>query len=222
VRFLEAWTHFETGGFTELDLVRLLVPAVLLLLAVFLPGMRVARGLAVGVAASVLTASQLGPPALLVAWCGLWLVVAWLMRSGHAPRQRAPAHSPGGLESGTIGLLLGFVLLALMLVAVGRQDLSAPTAREVSYGCLLVGLGLIHLMLRRDAARGAFALATIGLGLQVLEHAARVASVPAGEPAEPAVWAGTVLAVALAARVAGARRREASSARVSDAHDLHD
>jgi hypothetical protein len=70
--------------------------------------------------------------------------------------------------------------------------------------------------------RGAFAVATMGLGLQALEQAARDGALPSGEPAGAAIWAGTALAVALAARVARVREREAGSAWVSDAHDLHD
>ena len=221
MQFLEAWTHFERDGFTQLHLIRLLVPAALMLLAVFLPGRRVARGLALGLAASIAALPDLGPTPLVAAWCALWLVVARLVGSGRRNGQLRVQRG-GALESGTTGLLLGVLLLALMVVAVGREELSAEVTRRVSYGLLVVGLGLVHLMVRRDVARGMFALATLGLGLQVLERAAQDAAVPATASAGLSVWAGTALAVALASRITRARQIGAGSAWVSDAHDLHD
>jgi len=69
----------------------------------------------------------------------------------------------------------------------------------------------------RSAASG-----SLGLGLQVLESAAREAQVFVALNPGGAVLLATVLASSLAMRVAASRERLAGTAWVSDAHDLHD
>src|SRR5262249_29208026 len=135
---------------------------------------------------------------------------------------RAEGPRPGGVESGTVGLLLSSALLVLLIVALGRQDLPPELTRPTAIGLLLLVAGLAHLMLRRDSLRGAMAFPTVGFGLQWLDHAVRVVVLEAGDVPEGAVLFATVLAVALATRVALVRQRDAGSAWVGFAHDLHD
>jgi hypothetical protein len=157
-----------------------------------------------------------------VAWTLLWAGVAWRAGAGGRAVRNPVAARPGGVESGTVGLLLGLVLLALLVAAVARQDLSPEDGRRASYGLLVMCLGLLHLMLRRDALRATVAFAALGLGLQVLEAAAR-ATLLAPEARDPGhVLVATAAAVALADRLARVRQQDAGSAWVSDAHDLHD
>ena len=106
--------------------------------------------------------------------------------------------------------------------AVARQDLSPEDARRASYGALVMVVGIIHLMLRRHARRAGVAFASLGLGLQVLEGAARSAQVPETLVPGGAVLLATAIAAALATRVAVIREHIAGTAWVSDAHDLHD
>jgi len=87
---------------------------------------------------------------------------------------------------------------------------------------LLIGLGTLHLMLRGHVRRAAIAFASLGLGLQVLDGAARGAELPGSAPARGGVWLATAIAVALVVRLGHARERFAGSPWVSDAHDLHD
>jgi hypothetical protein len=87
---------------------------------------------------------------------------------------------------------------------------------------LLVVAGVAHLMLRRDAMRGAMAFATIGLGLQWLDAAVRAVVLEAVAVPAGLVLLATSLAVALSTRVALVRQHDAGSAWVSHAHDLHD
>ncbi len=218
MQFLECWTELGL-----LDLVRLLAPAALLTAIMFLPGVRVARLAAIGVALALPLLRELGvSPALTVAWSTLWLLVAWSAGVPEGVARRPLAATRGGLEAGTVGLLLGLVMLALLIAAVGRQALSPEETRRASYGGLLLVLGLIHLMLRGHARRAGVAFASLGLGLQVLDGVARAAQVSATLPSGGAVLLATALAVALAMRVAISRERLAGTAWVSDAHDLHD
>jgi hypothetical protein len=70
--------------------------------------------------------------------------------------------------------------------------------------------------------RAGVAFGALGLGLQVLESAAREAQVFVIHNPGGAVLLATVLASALAMRVASNREHVAGTAWVSDAHDLHD
>jgi hypothetical protein len=217
VSFLDVW-----AGMPPLHLLQLALPVVFLLLAVFLPGRLAARIAALGVAASLPFLRELGsPPAVTAGWVLLWLIVAWQAGrpSGGASRSGARL---GGLESGTVGLLLGPALLVLLVAAVARLDLGPEPTRLGSYGVLLVCLGLLHLMLRRHAVRAATAFAAIGLGLQVLAGGVRAAVLPGDAPPGSAILLAAALAVALAVRVGEARAAAPGSAWVSDAHDLHD
>jgi hypothetical protein len=87
---------------------------------------------------------------------------------------------------------------------------------------VLVGAGLLHLMLRRHARRATMGFGAMGLGLQILDGAARGAQVQTG--LAPAAWPliASALAILLVLRVAAARERWAGSPWVPDAHDLHD
>ena len=215
MHFLDSWTRLPAA-----DLLRLLTPAALLCLAVFVPTRWIARASAAGMALMVIFLKELGPRwPVGVGWAALWAVVAWTARPVLPTRARA---TPGGAESGVVGLMLGLALLALLLAAVARLDLEPAGSRGASYGVLLLCLGLLHLMLRRDAARAGVAFAGMGLGLQILEHAARQVQVLEPDRGNAAILLATALAVAATARLGHVRLLDAGSSRVSDAHDLHD
>lgn len=218
MRFLTAWTELGTGA-----LILILLAPALLGLAAFLPGRAIARLTAAGVALGVLALGGVGiDAALRLGWSILWGVVAW--RAGR-PRPAGPgqARRPGGAESGMIGLLLALALLALLVAAVARHDLDADAARRASYGLALLVLGLLHLMLRRDALRALLAFGALGLGLEVLEGAARDLLLPSDARVHSGVaLLATAVAVALTDRVVRTRQHSAGTPWVSDAHDLHD
>ena len=67
-------------------------------------------------------------------------------------------------------LPLGLALLALMLAAVWRQAFDPDDARRASLGALLVGLGLLHLMMRRHVRRASLAVGALGVGLELLHR----------------------------------------------------
>ena len=218
MQFLECWTELPL-----LDLLRLLAPAGFLTAATLLPGVRVARLAALGVALAMPLVWELGVgPWFTLAWSVLWLLIAWSAggHGGTAPRPLAATH--GVLEAGTVGLLLGLTLLTLLIAAIARQDLSPEEVRRASYGALLLMLGLLHLMLHGHVRRAGVAFGSLGLGLQVLDSAAREAQVIGAPRSGEAVLLATVLAVGLAMRMADSRERLAGTAWVSDAHDLHD
>jgi len=216
VHFLDAWL-----GLAPAHLLRSVLPAGFVALAVLVPG-RAAAGLtALGVAVALPFLPELVAPAWVEAgWVALWLLVAGLA-GWRAGRPARPGARLGGLESGGIGLVLGIALLALVGAGVARLDLDGELTRRAAGGVLLAGLGLVHLMLRRHALRAAAAFAAMGLGLQLLDGAVRAVVVggagPAGLP-----LAATALAVALTLRVGRVRAAAAGSAWVGDAHDLHD
>jgi hypothetical protein len=217
VHFLDSWTELP-----PLDLLRLLAPVALLAAGGLLPGRRIARLTAIAVALFIPALRELGPwwP-WGAAWTALWLGVAW--RVGETgPAQRAGRPRAGGVESGAVGLLLGLVLLALLVAGVARQNLSHADGRLASYGLLVMCLGLLHLMLRRDARRALVGFAALGLGLQLLEGVSRAALIVAERRDPGAILVATLAAVALADRLARVRQLDAGSAWVSDAHDLHD
>jgi hypothetical protein len=218
MHFIDAWTELSL-----VDLVRLLIAPALLAVAAFARGPRLARIVAMGIAIATIFLRELGgTPILMFGWVLLWLVVAW--QAGHigqgAPRPLAPTR--GVLEAGTVGLLLAGSVLALLIAAVARQDLAPEDGRRTSLGALLIGLGLLHLMLRRHVRRALVSFAGMGLGVQILEGVARDAQVPQMLPAAGNVLLGTTLAIALATRIARIRESQAATAWVSDAHDLHD
>ena len=68
----------------------------------------------------------------------------------------------------------------------------------------------------------ATAFAAMGLGLQVLQGAVRTVVTTGGAPPVGLPLFASALAVALAARIGGARVTTTGTAWVSDAHDLHD
>lgn len=199
-------------------LISVWLPAAFVIAAVFLPGRRVARLAALGVAASVLIAQVFPFWPLGLMWAALWGAIAWAAGLDDSPH----GVRAGGAESGVIALLIGMALLALLIVATLRQNLPARDTSDVAGGLLLVGLGLLHLMLRRNAVRAAIGFASLGMGLQVLLLAARRASLGISAAHPVAVTLATAIAAALAIRVGRARRADLGSALVSDAHDLHD
>jgi len=218
VHFLDAWRELATA-----DLLRLLAPLLLVAAATVLPGARAVRVIALGIALMLPGLREMGSPPLVTAgWCVLWLTIAW---RGCGTGEAEPAPITGGrgvFETGTLGLAVGGALLALLVAAVARQAMSPEDSRRASSGVLLVGAGLLHLMLRRHARRASVAFGAMGLGLQILDGAARGAQVQLA--LAPAVWplVATALAVLLALRVAAVRERWAGSPWVPDAHDLHD
>jgi hypothetical protein len=217
MHFIDAWTELSL-----LDLVRLLLAPALLFVAAFTHGPRMARIAAIAVAVAMVWLRELGGSPLIGAgWAALWLVVAWQAgRESASERPLAPIR--GELEAGAVGVLLAGAVLALLIAAVARQDLAPEDGRRTSLGALLVGLGLLHLMLRRHTRRALVSFATMGLGLQILDGAARGAQVEETLPMAGGVLLGTALTVALATRIARVREGQADSAWVSDAHDLHD
>lgn len=218
MEFLDCWTELALP-----DLLRLLAPAAFLAIAALLPGVRIVRLAAIGVALTIPMVEELGvTPRFTAAWSALWLLIAWGTRGQEGAAKRPVGDRHGLLESSTVGLLLGLVLMALLIAAVARQALSPEEARRASYGALLLMLGLIHLMLHGHVRRAGVAFGSLGLGLQVLESAAREAQVFVALDPGGSVLLATVLAAALAMRVAASRERLAGTAWVSDAHDLHD
>ena len=215
--FVDAWT-----GLPPLDLLLLLTPPAVAIIAMLLPGRAVARTASIVIAFAAPLLPDLGSEAVRASWFALWLGVAIVSGVKRDPTPRGEASRPGGVESGAIGLLLGGALLVLMIVALGRQNLPPELTRPASVGMLLITAGLAHLMLRRDSLRGAMAFATIGLGLQWLDHAVRLIVLEAGTLPEGAVLFASAVAVMLAMRVAFVRQHDAGSAWVSHAHDLHD
>lgn len=217
VHFLDAW-----AALPPLDLLRFAAPAALLLVAVLVPGRVMARLATLGLAVSLPFVRESGASAWVTAgWVLLWLAIAWQAGLPSSPAARSGARW-GGLESGTVGLLLGPALLALLIAGVARLDLDAALTRRCSFGVLLVSLGFLHLMLRRHAVRAATAFAAMGLGLQVLQGVVRSVVTASGPPAAGLPLLATALAVALALRVASVRESALGSSWVSDAHDLHD
>lgn len=218
MHFLDAWRELSA-----IDLVRLLAPAALLILATMLPGARVVRAAAIGVALFLPGLRELAvTPWLVAGWIALWLFIAWRAIGGREGEREPLDHARGMLETGTVSLALGLLLLLLLIVAVGRQDLSPEDARRASFGLLVLGVGLLHLMLRRHARRAALAFGAMGLGLQVLDGAARGAQVQVGTVHASGVLVATALSVLMVLRISSARERYAGSPWVYDAHDLHD
>jgi len=217
LHFVDAWVSLP-----PLDLIRLLLPAGFLVLAVFLPGRGPARLTALGVALCLPLVRELQvPPRLLAAWVALWIAIAWQAGRVTSGARRSLTTRLAGMEPGSVGLLLGLVLLVLLLAAVARQDLAPEETRRAAFGLLLIDLGLLHLMLRRHALRATVAFGALGLGVQVLDGMARAGEVGV-VASSPGVVLATAVAVAIAVRLAGSRERAAGTAWVTDAHDLRD
>jgi hypothetical protein len=218
VHLLDAWLTLP-----PIDLVRLLGAPAAILLAAIVPGRRVAAAVAIVCAIGAGALDELAAPGLVRAgWVALWLYVAWQSGArGHEP-PRPPGVRRGAIESGALALPLGFGLLLLLLAALSRQSLAPVDARRASLGALFVGLGLLHLMLRRHVRRALVAFAALGFGLELLASEARAGDVlHAGAPAGAAL-AGALVVVAVTHRVAESRERFAGSPFVGDAHGLHD
>lgn len=218
MHFLDAWRELSA-----LDLFRLLAPIVLIGAATFLPGARVVRAAAIGVAALLPGLRELAaPPAWVMAWVALWLAIAWRGSGVGEEEPRPITRGRGALESGAVAFGVGLALLLLLAAAVARQDMAPEDTRRASWGILALGAGVLHLMLRRHLRRAAVAFGAMGLGLQMLHGAARGSQMPVGLPPEGSVWIGTALATLLVVRIAAVRERAAGSPWVHDAHDLHD
>ncbi len=219
MHFLDAWLEIP-----PLDLARVLAPLALLGLSAFLPGMRLGQITALGVAAVLPVWPMLGASRPVVAaWFLLWLLIGlWRPAAPEESAARPLARSSGVAETHTVGLALGLVLTLLLIAAVARQDMSPADTRRASLGAALLAIGILHLMLRRHIRRAMNGFAAMGLGLQVLEGAARGAQIGPAPSSALALLVATWLGVGLSMRVAVARERYAGSAWVSDAHDLHD
>jgi hypothetical protein len=217
MHFVDAW--LELGA---LDLLRLVATLSLFAVPVFLPGAR-ATSLAAPRRRPVSIVALWGsaPPLVIAGCCALWLALGWrLVRTPGG--LRPAAERAAGLESGVIGLALGASLVALLLAAIAREDLAPAPTRQTSYALGIMGMGLLHLMLRRHAARAAFGIAALGLGLQLLSAAAREAEVPLPSHGLATPLLAAALVVALVLRVGESRERFAGSPWVGDAHLLHD
>ena len=213
---IDAWTSLP-----PIEALLLMAPAGLVVLSLLIPGRRLARTLAAALAGVVWLMPGLDSLGVRAAWCALWVLVAVVL--GGADRDRSTgATRPSGVESGVVGLLLGGALFVLLVVAIGRQDLPAEPTRQASVGFLLVAAGVAHLMLRRDVRRATMSFAILGFGLQVLERAASSATLEGSDVPLAAAPLATAITVLLAARAAAVRQRDAGSAWVSQAHDLHD
>ncbi len=216
VHFTDTWTELQA-----LDAARLLAPVALLMLTLFVPGRFVARPATALVAMAMPFIPELGPPSLVLAWTLLWLFVAWQAGARAAGRESAPRPS-GGAEPGLVGFGVGVALLALLIAGVARQDLAPEDGRRASWGLLVLGIGLLHLMVRRHAQRALIGFAAMGLGLQMLHGAARGAELPDALTGRGWVVVATGISIALLVRVARGRANVVGSAWISDAHDLRD
>jgi hypothetical protein len=181
-----------------------------------------ARVVALAVAATLPGHPDLGPGLLPWGWCVLWIAIAWGVGRARGPSSTELPPRPGGFESGLVGLLLSLAIVTLLVVAIGRQNLSLEVTRRASYALLVIGAGVLHLLLRRDMVRAMVAFGALGLGLQSLDRIARESVLPIDDPPQALVLAATAMAVGLAARIASVRQQDAGSAWVNDAHDLHD
>jgi len=217
VHFVDAW--LELGA---LDLLRLVATLALFAVPVFVPGARVAAVAAFAAAPISAVALWDGVPPLVIAgWCALWLALGW--RFVVSPGSRRPAaERAAGLESGLIGLALGGALIALVLAAIAREDFPPLLTRRTSYALGVLGMGLLHLMLRRHTARAAFGIAALGLGVQLFVAAAAHVQVPVPAHGLATPLLAAALAVALVLRIGEGRERYAGSPWVGDAHLLHD
>ena len=218
MHLLEAWTTLGA-----LHLARLLALPSAILAATLLPGRVLARGASLMCAASVVLLDEMAVPWWVRAmWVVLWLAIAWQAGVPERPDLLPRPLRRRGFEAGAVALPLGLALLALMLAAVWRQTFQADDARRASLGALLIGLGLMHLMMRRHVRRASVAIGGLGVGLELLTASARAADVGRDGAPPGAALLATALAILIVARLAEGRERYAGSAFVSDAHELQD
>lgn len=218
MHFLDAWSELSA-----LDLARSLAPLALLGVAIFIPGRISSRLAALGVAALIPFWRELAaPPALRIGWVVLWLMLALYTSRRHHAAPRPLAAGRSLLESGSVGTLLALVLGLLLVTTVARQEMVFEETRRTAAGVMLIVIGVLHLMLRRHIASAMLGFGAFGLGLQLLDGAARTADIDPSPLAGPSILLAAFLAVILSVRVATARARFAGTAWVSDAHDLHD
>ena len=84
MEFLDCWTEL-----TLPDLLRLLAPAVFLTVATLMPGVRIVRLCAIGVALTIPLVEELGvTPRFTLAWSALWLLIAWGSRGQEGAAKR--------------------------------------------------------------------------------------------------------------------------------------
>ena len=132
MEFLDCWTELALP-----DLLRLLAPAVFLATAALLPGVRVVRLAAIGVALTIPLVEELGvTPRFTVAWSALWLLIAWATRGQEGAARRPLAARHGVLEASTVGLLLG-VALTTLLIGLSRLFLGVHFPHDVAIGWLV-------------------------------------------------------------------------------------
>jgi len=162
------------------------------------------------------------PLVLWLGWAALWLFVAMFSQREWVRGEKTLGMGGGRFEAGLIGLSLGLAFLALLVIGVARQDLSAVATRGVTLALVVMAIGLVHLMLHRHIRRAAFGLVTLGFGVQLLELAAGALELPGTYHAAPGVLVGTALAASAALRLGAARETATGSPWVSDAHELHD
>jgi len=217
VHFLDAWTSLSF--FTQ---IRLIAPAIVIALAIVVPGRSVAALFALLLAVTVPVSGIVRSVPLAIGWGALWLVVAAILWRAARAGMRRPAEARGGLESTLAGLLLGVPLFALLAVAIARQDLPLDATRSATVGTMFLTLGLVHLMVRRHVLRSALGWGFAGVGLQALQSGATVALPANLAPPAGLALVATAVTLALVLRIALARARWAGSAWLSDAHDLHD
>jgi len=218
VHFLDAWTSLPI-----LDQLRMLAPAIVMALAVVLPGRRIAAVLALAFAVTVPASGAIpGGWPMAAGWALLWLAVAIVLARAARAGIRRPAERAGGFESTLAGLMLGLPLFALLAVAIARQNMPVEPTRAATTGAFYLALALIHLMVRRHVLRSALGWGFAGFGLQALQGATAASLPPALQPPIGAVLLGTAVTLALVLRIGLSRARWAGSAWLSDAHDLHD
>ena len=200
----------------------LALPAAVLL-AAFLPGRRIAGVAAIVACLFTIRSPELAAWPLALGWSALfaWLA-AGLLRSPAVAAPPRPARTGRGFEAGAIALPLGVGLLVGLLAIVSRVGGEAFEARRATLGVLLVGAGVLHLMLRRNAQRAGLAFAALGLGLELLFASARAVDALGEGPPAGAPLVASVMGVALVQRIARARAEYAGSPFVSDAHQLQD
>jgi hypothetical protein len=218
MHLLEAWTSLGA-----LHLLRLLLLPVALLAATLLPGHGVARFAALAGALGVLLLGEMTVPVWVrLAWCALWLALAWRLGRPDPEGLQPPPPRGRAFEAGALALPLGGGLIVLLLAAVWRHAFGAIDARRAAVGVLLVGVGLLHLMMRRHVRRATLAVGGLGVGLELLAASARAADVTGEGPPAGAALIAAALGTLLVVRIADGRERWARSAFVSDAAELQD
>ncbi|MBI1799082.1 MAG: hypothetical protein HYR73_05295 [Candidatus Eisenbacteria bacterium] len=217
MHFLDAWNRLPPSVLT-----RVLAAPACVGLSILLPGRRAAALASVGLAIVAGVSTGLNPWSSRLAWAIVWLACALVIARGVGDPPPDSSARRGGVESGAVGLLLGIAMLLLLIAAVARQDLPDEPSRDASYGLLMIGLGLVHLMLRRHVLRAAIAFGSMGMGLDRLTRSAASQQLSLDTIPPLAVPFATAIAIALVTRIARSRLGSGGGAWVSGAHDLHD